>query len=321
MKAAVADRYGPPEVVQVREIPRPVPGDGEILVRVRATTVSAGDVRLRAFRVPAVYWIPFRIEKGLLRPKDPVLGVEFAGEIEAIGPNVTRFGEGEEVYGYDVNGCHATYKRMPEDGAVTRKPANMSWFEAAAVPHGGIAALHFLRKAGVGPGARVLVNGAAGAVGIFAIQLARHVGAEVTGVCRTDDLDLVRTLGAHDVIDYTVDDFTETGQTYDVILDTPGTLTFANCRRTLTPTGALVVLIMSPRQLLQWFWTSRRGGQRLIGGVAPESAEALDELREMIEAGVVRTVISHRYPLDDIVEAHRQVDREHKTGNVVIEIP
>lgn len=319
MRAAVADRYGPAEVVQVREIPKPVPGDEEILVRVRATTVSAGDVRLRAFRVPAVYWILFRIEKGIFGPKDPVLGVEFAGQIDAIGPKVTRFNRGDEVYGYDVNGCHATYKRMPEDGAVTQKPANMSWDEAAAVPHGALAALHF-RKAGVGPGKKVLFNGAAGAVGIFAVQLARHFGAEVTGVCRTDDLDLVRTLGAHTVIDYTVEEFTKTGQTYDVILDTPGTLTFAGCKGSLTPTGALVVLIMSPLQLLQWLWTARRGGKRLIGGVAPESAEALDELRELIEAGAIRTVISRRYPLDDIVEAHRHVDQEHKTGNVVIEV-
>lgn len=320
MRAAVAEEYGAPEVVEVRDIPKPVPQDGEILIRVHATTISAGDVRLRAFRVPAVYWIPFRIDKGIFRPKDPVLGVEFSGEIEAVGNNVTRFGPGDEVYGYDINGCHAEYKTMSQDGAVTRKPANMSWDEAAAVPHGALGALHFLREAGVGPGKNVLINGAAGAVGIFAVQLTKHLGAEVTGVCRTDDLDLVRSLGADAVIDYTTEDFKNNGETYDVILDTPGTLTFTGCKGSLTPTGALVVLITSPFQFLQAFWTNRRGGKRLIGGVAPESAEALAELREMIEAGAIRTVISRRYPLDEIVEAHRFVDHGHKTGNVVIEI-
>lgn len=318
MRAAVAERYGSPDVVEVREIPKPEPDDGEILIRVHATTISAGDVRLRAFRVPAVYWIPFRIEKGIFHPKDPVLGVEFSGEIETVGNNVTRFSPGDEVYGYDVNGCHAEYKGMSQDGAVTRKPANMSWDEAAAVPHGALGALHFLRKAGAGPGKRVLINGAAGAVGIFAVELAKHFGAEVTGVCRTDDLDLVRSLGADAVIDYTAEDFTKNGETYDVILDTPGTLTFADCGGSLTPTGALVVLITSPLQFLQAFWTARRGGKRLIGGVAPESAQALDELREMIEAGAIRTVISRRYPLDEIVEAYRSVEQGHKTGNVVI---
>jgi NADPH:quinone reductase-like Zn-dependent oxidoreductase len=318
VRAAVAERYGSPEVVEVREIPKPTPGDGEILIRIHATTISAGDVRLRAFRVPAVYWIPFRIEKGILRPKDPVLGVEFSGEIEAVGSSVTRFRSGDEVYGYDVNGCHAEYKRMSQDGAVTRKPANMAWEEAAAVPHGALAALYFLRKAGIGPGKKVLINGAAGAVGIFAVQLAKHFGAEVTGVGKTDDLDLVRSLGADAVIDYTSEDFTEKDEAYDVILDTPGTLTFAGCRASLTPTGALVVLIATPLQFLQAFWTGRRGGKRVIVGVAPESAEALDELREMIEAGAIRTVISRRYRLDEIVEAHRFVDQGHKTGNVVI---
>jgi NADPH:quinone reductase-like Zn-dependent oxidoreductase len=285
---------------------------------VHATTISAGDVRLRAFRVPAVYWIPFRIEKGIFRPNDPVLGVEFSGEIEAVGANVTKFSPGDEVYGYDVNGCHAEYKRMSQDGAVAQKPVNMTWDEAAAVPHGGLGALHFLRMAGVGPGKKVLINGAAGAVGIFAVQLARQFGAEVTGVCRTDDVDLVRSLGADAVIDYTTEDFTRNGETYDIILDTPGTLTFAGCKASLTPAGSLVVLIATPLQFLQALWTARRGGKRVIGGVAPERAEALDELREMIEAGVVRTVISRRYALDDIVEAYRFVEQGHKTGNVVI---
>ena len=318
MKAALAERYGPPEVVEVKEVPMPVPAEGDILIKVHATTVSSGDVRLRSFNVPCAYWIPFRLATGLFTPNNPILGVEFAGAIEALGKGVDKFKVGDKVYGYNINGCHAEYKCMPADKAVALKPVNMSYEEAAAVPHGGLAALHFLRKAKVQRGHKVLINGASGAVGIIAVQLAKHFGAEVTGVCSTNHVEQVKLLGSDRVVDYTQEDFLENGEVYDIIFDTVSITGLYGCRNSLAPNGTLIVLITSPLQMVQWLWTSFARGKKIIGGVAAERAQDLIFLKRLVEAGEIKTVIDRTYLIEQIVEAHAYVDKGHKIGNVVI---
>ncbi len=321
MKAIVYTKYGPPDVLQLKEVEKPAPKDNEVLIKVYATTVSAADYRIRGFKVSMGLWLPTRIVLGLIRPKRTILGAELAGEIEATGKGVTQFKKGDRVFGYDGSGlgAYAEYVCRSENGALAIKPANMTFEEAAAVPHGGLAALFFLRnKANIQSGQRALIYGASGAVGTFAVQLARHFGAEVTGVCSTANLEMVRSLGADKVIDYTKEDFTKNGDTYDIIFDTVGKTSFSRCRNSLKPKGLYLLTAFDIPQLAQMLWTSMAGDRRVVCAVASEKREDLVFLKDLIEAGKIRSVIDRRYPFEQTAEAHAYSEKGHKKGNVVI---
>ncbi len=323
MKAVVCTGYGPPEVLQLQEVEKPVPADNEILVKVRATTVTAGDVRIRGFSVPILFWLPFRMQVGLLRPKDPILGVEFAGDVEALGKDVTRFKEGDRVFGtppWMRFGTYAEYLCVPEDDMVASKPANLTYEEAAAVPFMGLGALYFLREGNIQSGDRVLIYGASGSLGTNAVQLAKHFGAEVTGVCSTKNLEMVKSLGADRVIDYTKEDFAASGEIYDVVFEAVGKSSFSACIQSLKEGGVLLTANPGLSDMVRAKWTSMRSSKKVIGGTAHTSPQDLMFLKELVEAGKLRPVIDRRYPLEQIVEAHRYVDTGHKKGNVVITV-
>ena len=325
MRAVIWTAYGPPEVLQMREVEKPVPGDDEILVRIHATTVTAGDCETRRLDMPVFLGLPMRIYVGFWRPKRiTVLGQEYAGEIEAIGQDVTRFAVGDEVFGQtDFSmGAYAEYKVLSEaaDGVVAIKPANMTYEEAAAVPLGGIEALHFLTRGDVNSGEHVLINGAGGSIGTVGVQLAKHFGAEVTAVDSAEKLDMLRSIGADHVIDYAQQDFTGCCETYDVIFDVIGKAPYARSVESLKPGGRL--LLANPRLslLVRSWWTSVTSDKRVVMGSSSQDAEPLLFLKQLIEAGKLKSVIDRRYPLDQIVDAHRYVEAGHKKGNVVITV-
>ena len=323
MKAIVCTRYGPPNVLQLRDVTKPAPGDNEVLVRIFATTVSSGDVRIRSFNIPPLPWLPARIMFGLRKPRKQILGSAVAGEIEAVGKEVKRFKEGDQVFGSTNfgSGTLAEYTCIPEAGVLTIKPANMTYEEAAALFFGGHTALHFLRKGNIKSGQKVLIYGASGAIGTYAVQLAKYFGAEVTGVCSTMNVEMVNLLGADNVIDYTKEDFTKSGQTYDIIFDTVGKSSFAGCVRSLTKTGFYLRAVhMELSPIVRGLWTSMISAKKVVGGVASEKTEDLIFLKELFEAGKIKPVIDRKYPLEQSAEAHRYVEKGHKKGSVVITV-
>lgn len=315
MKAIVCTKYGPPEVLMLREVEKPVPGDNEILIRIHATAVSSGDIRLRKADPFAV-----RFFFGLTKPKKSILGFALAGEVEAIGKDVKLFKEGDQVFGTTGLrlGAYAEYKCLPEKSVLAIKPNHMTYAEAAAIPFGGTTALYFLRKGNIRNGQKVLVYGASGAVGTAAVQLAKYFGAEVTGVCSTTNVEMVKTLGADRVIDYTVTDFAKNGESYDVIFDTVGKSSFSGCLRSLKEKGFLILASAGLSQMFQGLWTSMTSSRKVISGVISEKAEDILFLKGLIEEGKLKPVIDRTYPLEQIADAHRYVEIGHKKGNVVI---
>jgi NADPH:quinone reductase-like Zn-dependent oxidoreductase len=315
MKAAVCERYGPPEVVTIREVPTPVPADDQVLVRVVTTTVNSGDARLRALRVPRGLRLAVRLRLGLTRPRRPILGLDAAGQVEAAGRAVSRVRPGERVVasrGFDF-GCHAEYVCVSERGAIAGIPADLSYRDAVALCFGGTTALHFLQRARLSPGERVLINGASGAVGTLAVQLAKHFGADVTAVCSAANADLVRGLGADHVVDYAAEDFTRSGQRYDVIMDNQGNAPYARVRGSLTPGGRFLMVVGDLRQMVG---ASRQ--RATIGGTATATADGYATLMSLAERGVLTPVIDSVLPFEQIVDAHRRVDGGHKVGSLVL---
>ena len=318
MKAVVYTQYGPPEVLRLEERARPTPKDDEVVIRVHATTVAGTESPMRRGKGLAI-----RIVIGLRRPRRRyrVLGMEVAGEIESVGTEVTRFKAGDQVYGFTGFGLggYAEYCRMPETGSLAVKPANLTCEEAAAVVDGATTALFFLTKGGIRSGQDVLINGASGSIGAYAVQLARYFGAHVTGVCSTANLELVRALGADEIIDYTAVDFTQNGRTYDIIFDTVGKSSFSRCRASLKQDGRYLVTSGWGGYLVM-LWTAMVGGKKLVTGMSIKKTDELVFLRGLLEAGHLRPVVDRRFPLEEIVEAHRYVDHGHKKGNVVITV-
>jgi len=321
MKAIVCTKYGPPEVLQLREVEKPVPKDNEVLIKIHATTVNATDPISRKGEPFLARLVP----PSLTRPKYPILGDELAGEIEAVGKNVKRFKVGDQVFGCTGlgSGAHAEYKCMPEDRALTIKGANMTYEEAASIPGGALTALIFLRdKGNIQTGQKVLINGAAGSVGTAAVQLTRYFGAEVTGVCSTTNLEFVKSLGADKVIDYTKEDLAKSGESYDIIFDTVGKISFSHCKGALKQKGIYLATVPGPVILLQMLWTSMVGTKKAIFAATSfkYSNKDLTFFKELVEEGKFRPVIDRTYPLEQIVEAHRYVEKGHKKGNVVVTV-
>jgi NADPH:quinone reductase-like Zn-dependent oxidoreductase len=328
MKAIVCTEYGTPDVLQLKEVAEPTPKDNEILIRVHATSVNFGDLMARNFKAVSPrkfnmlfpFWLLSKISFGLRKPNITILGNELAGEIESVGKDVKRFKKGDRVFGYPglSFGAYAEYVCMPENGVLALKPVNMTYKEAAVVPYGAIMALNLLRKANIQPGQKVLVNGASGGIGSAAVQISKHYGAEATGVCGTPRLEFVKSLGADHVIDYSKVDFTQNGETYDLILDVLGKASFTKVKHSLKPNGILMFASFKMKQLLQMLWTSKVGNQKVICAIAPGSLEDLISVKELIEAGRIKAIIDRCYPMELAAEAHRYIEQGYKKGSVVI---
>lgn len=322
MKAIVCTKYGPPEVLQIKEVEKPVPKANEVLVKIYATTVTAADFRVRSFTIPPSFWLPARLILGIRKPKKPILGIELAGEIESVGTDVKLFKQGDQVFAATLGdfGAYAEYKCLPEDGPIAIKPTNITYEEAAAIPVGARTALHHLRKGEIKEGQKVLVYGASGSVGTYAVQLARYFGAEVTGVCSTANLALVKSIGADKVVDYTEANFIKRLEKYDMILLAVDKFPFSMCNRLLKE-KAVYVNVTAPVKSFQMLWTSITSSKKIIVGQnSPEKADDLVFLRKLVEEGALKPVIDRRYPFEQIVDAHRYVDKGHKKGNVVITV-
>jgi NADPH:quinone reductase-like Zn-dependent oxidoreductase len=330
MKAIILTQFGAPEMLQLQEAPRPTVGEPDVLVRVRAAPIGIGDTFARNFpaispgdfSMPAPLWLFARFSFGLRHPRVRILGSEFAGDVEVVGSGVTTFKTGDAVFGYRemAMGANAEFVCISESGLLAHKPANLSYEEAASVPYGALTAMVLLRKADLQPGQRVLINGASGGIGSYAVQLAKLQGAHVTGVCATPRVGLVRALGADEVIDYTQEDFTANGQTYDLILDVRRKTTFARCKASLTPSGKLVMASFKTPELMQMLTTSRGHGRKVICALASYKQADMDELRALMEAGHLRAIIDRCYPLEQAAAAHRYFESGQRTGHVVLTV-
>ena len=330
MKAIVYTEYGSPDVLQLVDVKKPSPKDNEILIRIRAVSVNYGDTLARNFRgvsprkfnMPFLFWLPARMVFGFNKPKIKTLGSELAGEIESIGKDVTLFKKGDQVFGYRAQnmGANAEYICMPENGLVAIKPVNMTYAEAATVPYGALTALNLLRKVNIQPGQKILINGASGGIGSAAIQLAKYFDAEVTGVCGTPRLEFVKALGADKVIDYTKEDFTKNGETYDLIFDILGKSSFARCKSSLKPNGRYLLASFKMKQLFQMLWTSKMENRKVICALSSEKVEDLLFIKELVEAGKLKSIIDKRFPLEKTAEAHWYIETGNKKGNVVITV-
>jgi NADPH:quinone reductase-like Zn-dependent oxidoreductase len=327
MKAIVWTEYGPPDVLQLKEVEKPAPKEDEVLIRIYATTVTAGDCEMRSLKFPIYLSLPMRLWRGFLKPREnSILGTELAGEIEAIGKDVKQFKVGDQVFGSAGMGfgANAEYICLPEkpgemEGGVAIKPSNMTYEQAATVPFGGRDALHFLRKGDIQSGQKILINGAGGSIGTFAIQLAKYYGAEVTAVDSTAKLDMLRSIGADHLVDYTQEDFTKNGEIYDVIFDVVGKMSLSRSKRSIRQNGTY--LLANPvSQMVQGLWIRMTSSKKVIMQTASGTIGDLIFLRELIEAGKIKTVIDRSYPLEQIPEAHRYVEKGGKKGNVVITV-
>jgi len=329
MKAIVCKEYGTPDVLQLKEVTKPTPKDNEVLIRVHATSVNFGDLMARNFKVvsprkfnmPFLLWLLTKISFGLRKPN--ILGSELAGKVEAVGEEVKRFKKGDQVFGYlgPNFGAYTEFICLPESGTVALKPSNLSYEEAVTLPYGAIMATSLLAKANLQRGQKVLINGASGGIGSMAIQLAKHFGAEVTGVCGAPRLEFVKSLGADKVIDYTKEDFTQNGETYDLIFDILGRSSFSKLKRSLKPNGIYLLASFKTKALLQMLWTSLTGSkQKVICAFADETVESLVFVKGLVEEGKIKAIVDKSFPMEQAVEAHRYVEQGHKQGNVVITI-
>jgi NADPH:quinone reductase-like Zn-dependent oxidoreductase len=328
MKAIVFTEYGPPDVLHLQDVPKPSPKENEVLVRVYATPVNYGDLTARnfassQFNMPAPLYLPARMVFGWSKPRTNVLGSELAGRVEAVGATVTRFQPGDQVFAYVgmKMGANAEYLCIAETGMIAPKPANLTYAEAATLPYGAIMASSLLRKADIQPGQRVLIQGASGGIGSMAVQLAKHLGAEVTGVCSTPGLDVVRSLGADKVVDYTQEDYAQNGETYDLIFDVLGRGSFARLKSSLTPNGTYLLASFKLKAVLQMLWTAvTRSQQKVICAFAEEKTQNLVLIKELAEAGKIKAIVDRCFPLEQTAEAHRYVEAGRKKGHVVITI-
>lgn len=328
MKAIVYKEYGHPEVLHLEEVEKPSPKDNEILIKVHATSVNYGDITARNFKnisarqfnMPLFLWFPSLLYFGLTKPRVNILGSEFAGEIEAVGKDVKQFKSGDPVFGYRGQrmGTNAEYLCMPEDGMVAIKPSNLTYEEAAVVPYGGLMASSILKKVNIQSGQKVLINGASGGMGSIAVQLAKYFGAEVTGVCSTPRIEFVKSLGADKVIDYTKEDFTQNGETYDLIFDVLGKSSFSRCKNSLAKNGRYLLASFKTKQLFQMLRTKLFGRKKVICALASEKIENLIFIQELVEAGKIKSVIDRSYPMDQAAEAHQYVEEGQKKGHIVI---
>ena len=328
MKAIIYTEYGSPDVLHLAEVEKPAPQDNEILIRIHAVSINVGDIWARNFKeisprkfsMPLPLWLPARMYFGFTKPRINILGSEFAGEIDSTGKDVKRFRKGDQVFGYRGQnmGANAEYLCMPESGLVAIQPSNMTCEVAATVPYGALTALDLLRKANIQPGHKVLINGASGGIGSAAVQLAKYYGAEVTGVCGTPRLEFVKSLGADKVIDYTREDFTKNGETYDLIFDILGKSSFAQCRNSLNQNGCYLLASFKMKQVFQMLWTSLTGGKKVICALSGEKIDDLLFVKELVETGKIKSIIDRRYPLEQAAEAHRYIETGNKKGNVIL---
>ena len=324
MKAILHTKYGPPDELQLKEVEKPVPKEDEVLIKIHATTVTTTDCNIRnSTFVPTLFLLPSRMQLGFNKPKINILGVDLAGDIEAAGVDVKRFKKGDQVFGTPGPplGAHAEYICMPENGVLTTKPANVTYEEAASIPLAANTALYFIRDQGnIQAGQKVLINGASGGIGTFAVQLAKYYGAEVTGVCSTTNVEMVKSLGADMVIDYTKEDLTKSNERYDVIFDVVGKISFSRCKNSLKKKGIYLTTLPTMAIILQTIWTSMIGGKKVKFGDAVPKVENIIFLKELVEAGIIKPVIDRIYPLEQTAEAFRYVEKGHKKGNVVITV-
>ena len=323
MKAVLWTDYGPPNVLRIEKIARPIPNDNEVLIRIQATTVTAGDCELRSLKLPLFLGLPMRFYNGLRRPKRMrILGMEFSGEVVAIGKDVTRFQEGDRVFGTPGFGLgtYAEYRCIPEDGVIEKIPDGLTYEEAASIPVGGFESLHFLERANIKKGDEVLINGAGGSIGTFGIQLAKSYGAIVTAVDKGSKLNMLRSIGADHFIDYKKEDFTKNGRSYDVIFDVVGKGSYGRYLGSLNKEGVLLLANPKPGWLLRSRLTSMISSKKVIVGSPEYTIKHLSKLRDLVKERKVRIVVDRTFPLEDIVKAHEYVERGDKKGNLVITI-